>query len=517
MATLTVTPILAAVLLAVVLPACNGAQDCSERQGEPADRCWAERATDASLTGEQRHQAALEVGEPALRDLAIAQAATGLGLDACDPISDPQLRDSCQARTRRPHLDIPEPPEHAAGHTPTALGVDAPDQRAAIERAETACAGLPSGLVDLCKQRQASQEDATVGWVVCTTITDPDLQGDCSAQAATRLGAAEQAVQAAAVCGALEDPRWRGECSFRTSEALPLSRLEDSAEACIEALGFEDECFEHLVQRKAQSAALRARFGDADETMSGMASDLERLDRALGSRPAAPWLRRLFWYEAFHALLAQAHYQQRLGEVITQGQAALEGDPRGSIWADCATKLCARARAETADSTAPMGLDALAAPCGLLQGEPPSPTLLPSAGTGRGSLATSEVPAPIQPAAGCEISPDARTVIAALWGLEQLDWAHSQPQVELALAHSEPTVRAYTLDMVEHKAFFWQRQDRSGQLWLAQRLEALAQEDPSHPIQQRASVLATALTDGERPGRWAFHSSGMCAGGRTEP
>jgi hypothetical protein len=491
--------------LPLLVLACGGgpapSQDCSSLEGEPADHCWADRALDPTLDPQQHHAAALRVQDPALRDLALAQAAQGMGVDACDPILDPVLRVSCQTRNRRPHLDIPEPPEHSAGRAQAAA------------QAQQHCAIQPEGLRDLCLQRQAGQEPIERGWFVCTVIQDPDLRGDCAAQAATLLGAADRPALATGVCAAIEDTRWRGECQFRLSEALPLARVDVAAQACIAALGFEDECLKHLIQRQAQASALRARFGSAGETMAGMTQDLELLGGALEGQPADAWLRRLYWYEAFHALLAEALQQGRLAEVAPQGDAVLHEDPRQDLWRDCATKLCAYALAQGSEVPDLASLRRGVGRCarGKVGPEQAATLLPPTAPASRfGELATSEVPAPIQPAAGCTLDPHTRATIAALWGVEQLAWAYSEALVSEALAHPEPAVRAYTLDMVEHKAFFWQRQDRDGQRWLAGRLVTVAQSDASPPIRERAAVLAQALEAGERPGRWAFHSSGVC-------
>ena len=511
----TTAPLLALLLAWGCDSGSSTQRSCESLDAPERDRCLADRAMDPALSPQDHHAAALGIQDPELRDLALAQAATGLGLDACDPIQDPLLRSSCQARTRRPHLDIPEPPEHSAGlQASTQLSLSEAEREAQAQ-ASRACADQPAGLRDLCLQRQAGREQALLSWVACTDIQDDALRGDCAAQAATRLGAAEHTELATKVCASLEDPRWRGECLFRLSEAMPLAQVEASAQACLSALGFEDECLKHLIQRQAQASALRARFGTAQETMAGMALDLGRLDSAIDTQPAAPWLRDLFWYEAFHALLAEALQQDRLANVAALGNHALAGDGRLDTWMDCSAKLCSRAAAQQAEPLDLAALVEVAARCTDVAGGVTAPISLlsPSApGSRFGELATSEVPAPIQPASGCGLYRGARTTIAALWGLEQLDWAHSQQPVEQALAHPDATIRAYTLDMVEHKAFFWQRQDRGGQQWLAQRLHALAQDDPSQPIRERAAVLATALDAGERPGRWAFHSAGVCGG-----
>jgi hypothetical protein len=489
--------------------------DCTALTGEPADRCWAERALDPQRDPQQHHAAALRIEDEALRDLALAQAAQGQGVDACDPIRDMVLRKSCQTRNRRPHLDIPEPPEHSAGRAPSALPPHGEPEAQAAARAQQHCDPQPEGVRDLCLQQRAGAEPVALGWYVCTGIRDPDLRGDCFAQAATLLGQADQPELATGVCAAIDDPRWRGECQFRLSEALPLTRVDVAAQACLGALGFEDECLKHLIQRQAQASALRARFGSASETMAGMAQDLEGLRGAIDPRPEEAWLRRLYWYEAFHALLAEALQGGRLAAVAPQGDTVLDGDPRQEPWRDCATKLCAYTLAQQPGVP---DLDALRQGIGRCAygpgGDEPTPTLLaPTAPASRfGELATSEVPAPIQPGAGCDLDPPTRATIAALWGLEQLAWDHSRALVDQALAHPEPTVRAYTLDMAEHKAFFWQRQDRDGQRWLTGRLATVAQGDPSAPIRQRATVLVEALEAGERPGRWAFQASGVCGG-----
>lgn len=490
--------------------------DCASVQGEAADRCWADRALDPGLDPQQHHHAALRIQDEALRDLALAQAAQGMGVDACDPIRDPVLRVSCQTRNRRPHLDIPEPPEHSAGRQQRALPPHGEPEAEAAARAEQACEDQPQRLRDLCLQRQAGAEPVAQGWYVCTAIDDPDLGGDCFAQAATRLGGADLPQLATGVCAAIGDARWRGECQFRLSEALPLARIDVAAQACIGALGFEDECLKHLIQRQAQASALRARFGTAPETMAGMGQDLALLEPAIAAQPAASWLRQLYWYEAFHALLAEALQQERLPQVAALGNAALTDDALLEPWWDCARKLCAYAHASQAG---PGGLEALsdaADRCTMAAGGDTAQLSLlsPQAPASRfGELATSEVPAPLQPGAGCTPDHPTRTAITALWGLEQLPWADSQASVQQALAHPEPSVRAYTLDMAEHKAFFWQRQDREGQRWLAQQLTTVAQQDPQPAIRQRAAVLAQALDAGERPGRWAFHSSGVCGQG----
>jgi hypothetical protein len=507
------------VLLLLIGAACGGeapqGQGCAQLAGEEADRCWADRATDPELEAEARQAAALRIQDPALRDLALVQSSPSLGYEACDAIQDRLSREACRQRTRRPHLDIPEPPEHSQDASGPPLPLDEPATRQARDRAELACGEQPEALRGPCLQRAASREEPSLSWVACTLIEELDLRGDCAAQAATRLGAAEEAALLTRLCGSLDDPRWRGECRFRGSEALPLSQLEAAAEICAQAEGFADECLKHLIQRQAQAASLRAMFGDVEETIAGMVLDLERLEPTLEAQPEAAWLRRLYWYEAFHALLVHAHDQGRLADLIPLGRALLGTDPRGEIWLDCAGKLCALERAARADPGSPPDLQALIAPCGSAPPRGDGPLLAPFEAR-QGSVATSEVPAPLQPAAGCDLSLETRRVLVALWGLEQLDWARSQAQVEQALAHPEATVRAYTLDMVEHKAFFWQRQDREGQDWLAQRLVTLAEADPSEPIQRRAAVLSEALQAGERPGRWAFHSSGVCGapGGR---
>jgi hypothetical protein len=501
------------VLLLLCTTACWGGepapQDCATLTGEEADGCWAERATDPGLGVELRQRAALRIQDPSLRDLALLQSAHQLGEDACEAIQDRSSREACRQRTRRPHLDIPEPPEHSRTRPRDALPLDAPGAPQARARAEQACGEQPAALRGPCLQRAASREEPGLSWVACALIADPDLGGDCAAQAASRLGAAEEVELLAGLCGSLDDPRWRGECRFRGSEALPLSQLEAAARSCAQAEGFADECLKHLIQRQAQAAALRAMFGDAEETFAGMALDLERLEATLEAQPEAAWLRRLYWYEAFHALLVHAHDQGRLSSLIPQGVALLGTDPRAEIWRDCAGKLCALERAVAAEPGSPPDLEALAAPCGEV-----SPAgrgaLLEAFEARQGSVATSEVPAPLQPGARCTVSAPTRRILVALWGLEQLGWDRSRAPVASALDHPEAIVRAYTLDMVEHKAFFWQRQDLAAQRWLVQRLATLAEKDPSEPIRQRAAVLGEALAAGERPGRWAFHSSGVC-------
>ncbi len=508
-----------ALLIAVALYlGCDGetpALDCGSQEGEASDHCWAERAADTSLDTQARHQAAQRVQDATLRDLALSTVAPSLGVDACDTIHDTMLRRSCQARARRPHLDIPEPDRAPRALPGPALTVQDAQERAAHTRAQEACEPLPDALRGPCYKRHVDLEPATLCWVPCTLIEDGDARGDCASHAATRIGVAERPELAAALCGSLEDARWRGECNFRASEALPLSRLGDALDACERALGFEDECRRHLVQRQAQAAALRARFGDAGETLQGMSGDADALLHALGAQPEAAWLQRLYHYEAFHALLAEALQQRRLEAVIAAGGAALdEGDPRRGPWRDVAGKLCAYDAARAGELTdldslrdrvracafAPVPAEALA-------------TLLPSQGPRSrfGELTTSEVPAPIQVGAPCAMTADTRALNAALWGIEQLPWSASEALVREALVHPEPTVRAYAMDMAEHKAFFWHRDDREARARLAARLAQLAQDDPSAPIRARAAVMAEALAAGTRPARWAFHSTDVCA------
>ncbi len=508
-------------LALILAQGCSGESeeplDCGTRSGERSDRCWAERAVDAELEVQDRHQAALRIQDPTLRDLALSTVAPSLGVDACDTIHDTMLRRSCQARTRRPHLDIPEPDRPVAAlPTPTpTLSVQGAEELEAIRRTEEACDPLPSGLQDPCRQQRVDSEPPSLCWVPCTLVQDDDLRGDCAARAATRLGIAELPELAAAVCATLEDPRWRGECSFRTSEALPLNRPGDCVTACTQALGFEDECRKHLVQRHAQATVLRARFGHADDVLFGLTTEGSTLSEALADQPDAAWLARLYWYEAFHALLAEALQHERLEATIAAGGPTLATREREGPWRDVATKLCAYHAARQGSLDSLEALRARVTACTEAVDTPEeSDSLLPSqAPRSRfGELTTSEVPAPIQPRAGCELTPDTRRDITALWGLEQLPWSQSEALVERALAHPEPAARAYTLDMVEHKAFFWQRQDREGQLRLAERLTTQAQDDPSAPVRERAAILAQALEAGERPGRWAFHASGVCAG-----
>ncbi len=185
--------------------------DCAALPGsDDRDRCWAEQVSSAALPAPNLLAAARHIQDPELRDLALADAAPGLGLDACQAIRDPVLREGCSTRARRPHLDIPEPAGAVEKPGGATLELD-PAASDALTKAQDICEDVPGGLVDLCLQREARREDATVAWALCTGIRDPDLRGDCDASQATRLGETSRGELASRVCSATPVATWRGE------------------------------------------------------------------------------------------------------------------------------------------------------------------------------------------------------------------------------------------------------------------------------------------------------------------
>ncbi len=510
------TPELLALLL---VAACggdpSGASDCQAlTEAVARDACWAARLSEASLPATERLALAQRIEDAELRDLALAEVAPGLGLDACQAIQDPLLRDGCSTRARRPHLSIPEPAASTTVRTEEAPVLDGAALRA-MERGKEACQDVPEGLRDHCLQRQALAEEPALGWALCTAMGDPDQRGDCDAAQGTRLGAAGDAVLAARICASTPDASWRDECFFRTSEALPLTTLAAKAEACERAGRFRDECFRHLVQAAAQAGTLRGRFGDLAETLEGLDQDWNDLAAVLPADADVAWHHFLFAYEAYHALLGTAAQHERLASAAVTGERLLANQEALPWWRDCAQQLCVRTRLE-ASGAALAGLDEILAPC---PRTPDAPRLDESAAVFPGGdtpvryrqVAISEVPAPLWPGSGCAPGGDARQAIVGLWALEPLPWAQSTTALDQALRHPATSVRAYALDMAEHKAFFWHRDDDTGGSWLAERLATVTTNDPHPPIRARAGVLVAGLEAGERPARWAMAAEGACS------
>ena len=221
--------------------------------------------------------------------------------------------------------------------------------------------------------------------------------------------------------------------------------------------------------------------------------DLAELEEALPTGSDLDWYRFLFGYEGYHALLSAAAQHGSLDAVATAGHDGLDDATRRSWWRDCALKLCVRTHLE-AGGGAPSGLTDALAPCQpgrSAPAGPPETPLFPAGPTPSSyrQLAISEVPAPLWPGSGCAVEADARTAIAVLWALEVLPWTQTTAVLDEALDNPAAAVRVYALDMAEHKAFFWHRDDPQGSAWLAERLGAVATSDPRPPIRERAAVL----------------------------
>jgi len=453
---------------------------------------------------------AAEIQDTRLRDLLLSQVAHRAGLDGCEAIQDRPLRQACLVRARRPHLDIPEPSQ--AGDQPSRPPEISQGARSAAQN----CERRSPGLLDACLLSRSIRADPLEAGSLCQAMVDEANRGDCLAQLATRLGAAGEATQGSSLCQGAPAGLWHAECFFRLAEELPLAALPAKVQACSSAGRFADECLRHLLQQQASAGSLRARFGSLQETLLGMEQDRDELLGLLPDPGLLPRRERLFWYEGFHALLAEAAQRDQLGPITSQGLSLLRDDPRGLWWWDCALQLCVRSQLQQRSGTGdPLGLSGLLALCPdpvAAQGPLPTPAFAsPSAPPERlAKLAISEVPAVLEPTAGCTLDAVGRQSVLALWGLEVLPWAVSRLALEQALVHSQLPVRAYALDMAEHKAFYWERDDHQGWSWLAGQLRSVADSDPHPALRARAALLEEGLAQGQRPARWALEAEAVC-------
>jgi hypothetical protein len=507
-------PTLTALLGAFALACSGDPSDCEALEGAARDGCLAERVVALAGDPARALAEAQRIQERATRDLALAHVAHEHGLGDCEAITGAVLRQSCLTVARRPHLKIPEPGEPAQATTATPAGPSLePSQRARVTTAAMACADLEPSLGDACLRREAGGLDPELAWMLCLEVGDARLRGDCLAETASQLAERSQGTLSLEVCEHGTPGLWQDECFFRASEAMPV-RGAERAQACERAGRFQDECLRHLIQARAQAGVQRARFGSFAETLGGLERDLEELLPLLGD--GVEGQQRLFWYEAFHALLGQAHGRGQLEPVMSLGRAALAGDPRAIWWEDCALQI--GMRVWYALQPAPGGMDDFeAAALWLLShptgGDPEQAPLLVEIGGGGPAveLAISEVPAPLAPETGCRPDAAARRAILALWSLEPASFPRSRLALGQALQQEALTVRVYALDMAEHKAFFWHRDDELGLAWLGDALAAVERDDPHPALRERAGVLRAGLASRQRPGRWALASEAVCA------
>jgi len=482
------------------------ARDCLSLTAEARDECLADEALTLVDTPDAALERASQIESTATRDLVLSHLARTHGTGSCDGITDRVLRESCSTLAQRPHLSIPEPTD-----------AEAPAAEARVPQTSGACGTLPQALTDACLRREAGRGEPGQARDACLGIASLDLRGDCLADTAVRLANTGAPQQAADLCALAPAGPWQDECFFRLSEATPIRQLEPRSNLCKQAGRYRDECQRHLIQASAHAGALRARFGSLDETLEGLALDLEAMVSLLEPEQRSP-AAQLFWYEAFHVMLGEAAQRSSLPELGSMGRAALVGDPRAPWWTDC--WIAVGVRTWMIDQPAPepgvgADLDQLqghadamlmgapersAADAPLFVGPGPTPPPYPN-------LAIGEVPSPLT--LGCPLDSDARQAIRALWGLEILPFGPSINAFEGASRHRDVAVRAYALDMLEHKVFFWQRDDPDrdrAAIWLSRTSE----NDPSPAIRARAANLAEGLQADERPGRWALSRDTIC-------
>lgn len=85
----------------------------------------------------------------------------------------------------------------------------------------------------------------------CSSIVDPEIQGDCMAWKARKQSEGGDLEGAASTCEAVTPPLWQSECWFMVSDAAH-ARGQTAVSLCARADSFQEECLGHALNRSLE-------------------------------------------------------------------------------------------------------------------------------------------------------------------------------------------------------------------------------------------------------------------------